>query len=54
MSFDCGGKNILMSNGYTVTETAYQLGFENPSYFSRLLKKGVGLTPAEYRKQFLN
>jgi len=47
-------KNILMSTDNTVAETAYQLGFENPPYFSRLFKKQVGLTPTEYREQFLN
>ncbi|QEM07178.1 helix-turn-helix transcriptional regulator [Mucilaginibacter rubeus] len=47
-------KNILMSTDKTVAETAYQLGFENPPYFSRLFKKEVGLTPTEYREQFLN
>ncbi|MCD1117611.1 helix-turn-helix domain-containing protein [Chryseobacterium turcicum] len=47
-------KNILMSTDKTVAETAYELGFENPPYFSRLFKKEVGLTPTEYREQFLN
>jgi AraC family transcriptional regulator, transcriptional activator of pobA len=47
-------KNILMSTDKTVAETAYQLGFEHPPYFSRLFKKEVGLTPTEYREQFLN
>ena len=47
-------KNILMSTDKTVAETAYQLGFENPPYFSRLFKKEVGITPTEYREQFLN
>ena len=47
-------KNILLSTDNTVAETAYQLGFENPPYFSRLFKKEVGLTPTEYREQFLN
>ena len=47
-------KNILMSTDNTVAETAYQLGFENPPYFSRLFKKQVGLTPTEYREQFIN
>ncbi|MEA5429229.1 helix-turn-helix domain-containing protein [Arcicella lustrica] len=46
-------KNILMSTDKTVAETAYQLGFENPPYFSRLFKKEVGQTPTEYREQFL-
>jgi AraC family transcriptional activator of pobA len=47
-------KNLLVSTDNTVAETAYQLGFENPPYFSRLFKKEVGLTPTEYREQFLN
>lgn len=47
-------KNLLMSTNNTVAETAYELGFENPPYFSRLFKKEVGLTPTEYREQFLN
>ncbi|MFH6991124.1 helix-turn-helix domain-containing protein [Flavobacterium sp. FlaQc-48] len=32
-------KKILMNTDKTAAETAYQLGFENPRYFSRLLKK---------------
>lgn len=47
-------KNLLMSSDNTVAETAYQLGFGNPPYFSRLFKKEVGLTPVEYKDQFLN
>jgi AraC-like DNA-binding protein len=43
-------KNILMSTDNTIAETAYQLGFENPPYFSRLFKKEVGLTPIEYKE----
>ena len=37
-------KNLLMSTNNTVAQTAYQLGFENPPYFSRLFKKEVGNT----------
>jgi AraC family transcriptional regulator, transcriptional activator of pobA len=47
-------KNLLMSMDNTVAETAYQLGFDNAPYFSRLFKKEVGQTPTEYREQFLN
>lgn len=47
-------KNLLLSTDQTIAQTAYQLGFENPPYFTRLFKKEVGLTPQAYRAQFLN
>ena len=45
-------KNLLVGSDNTIAETAYQLGFENPPYFSRLFKKEVGLSPNEYREKF--
>ncbi|WP_142846232.1 helix-turn-helix domain-containing protein [Telmatospirillum sp. J64-1] len=33
-----------------VSLLAYELGFEDPAYFSRFFKKHTGLTPAEYRR----
>lgn len=47
-------KNLLLSTDKTIAETAYELGFENPPYFSRLFKKVIGLTPVAYKEQFLN
>jgi len=47
-------KNLLISTENTIAETAYQLGFENPPYFSRLFKKQTGITPNKYRTQLLN
>ncbi|UOQ68955.1 helix-turn-helix domain-containing protein [Hymenobacter volaticus] len=47
-------KNLLLSTDHTIAQTAYQLGFDNPTYFSRLFKKELGLTPREYRTQSLN
>jgi hypothetical protein len=32
-----------------VASIAYELGFQDPAYFSRLFKKLVGMTPKEYR-----
>ncbi|GGB03628.1 helix-turn-helix domain-containing protein [Puia dinghuensis] len=47
-------KNLLKGPDYTVSETAYKLGFENLPYFSRLFKKEVGLSPNQFKKQALN
>ena len=42
-------KNMLLEPGKTVSEVAYQLGFEYPQYFSRLFKKKVGVSPTMFR-----
>lgn len=44
-------KNMLNSGDYTIAEVAYQLGFENPPYFSRLFRKETGFTPTQFLKQ---
>ncbi|PHR46079.1 MAG: AraC family transcriptional regulator [Fluviicola sp.] len=41
-------KDLLLAPNASISETAYQLGFEYPQYFSRLFKKKVGVTPKEY------
>jgi AraC-like DNA-binding protein len=45
-------KDLLLAPKASVAETAYQLGFEYPQYFSRLFKKKVGLTPRQYISQY--
>ncbi|SFC63239.1 helix-turn-helix domain-containing protein [Spirosoma endophyticum] len=47
-------KNLLNGGDYTVVETAYRLGFDNPPYFSRLFKKQTGVSPNHYKKHYLN
>ena len=42
-------KNLLIGADLTVAQIAYQLGFENPPYFSRLFKKETGISPVAYR-----
>lgn len=46
-------KNMLVVGDRSISEIAYQLGFENPPYFSRLFKKEVGMSPKEYKNQLL-
>jgi AraC-like DNA-binding protein len=38
----------------SISEIAYELGFENHPYFSRLFKKETGLSPNQFKKQSLN
>lgn len=45
-------KNILLEPHKTVSEVAYELGFEYPPYFSRLFKKKEGMSPTEYRAKY--
>jgi AraC family transcriptional regulator, transcriptional activator of pobA len=47
-------KNRLRKKDKTVSQIAYDLGFENMSYFSRLFKKETGMLPTSYKNQFLN
>jgi AraC family transcriptional regulator, transcriptional activator of pobA len=42
-------KRMLSHTDLNVSEIAYQLGFEDQSYFSRFFRKNTGLTPNEFR-----
>ncbi len=44
-------KNLLDATNKPVSEIGYSLGFEYPTYFSRMFKKHTGLTPSQYRKK---
>ncbi len=45
-------KNILLQPNKSISEVAYELGFEYPQYFSRLFKKKEGISPTEYREKY--
>lgn len=47
-------KNLLIVDDQSVSEIAYTLGFESISYFSRLFKKSVGVSPLQFKKQIMN
>ena len=42
-------KNKLLATNNTVSEIAYDLGFEYPQHFSKLFKKQTGMSPLKYR-----
>ncbi|BDW93684.1 AraC family transcriptional regulator [Flagellimonas marinaquae] len=43
-------KHQLQSYDKSIAEIGYNLGFDYPTYFSRLFKKHTGVTPSQYRR----
>ena len=43
-------KERLLSSDKTMSQIAYELGFQYPQHLSRMFKQVVGQTPNEYRK----
>ncbi|MFK2826678.1 helix-turn-helix domain-containing protein [Bacillus sp. B190/17] len=46
-------KTLLMDLNYTVYQIAFEVGYSNSHYFSRVFKTIVGKTPSEYRNSIL-
>lgn len=45
-------KRMLRYTDLSASEIAYELGFKEPSHFSRLFKKEVGQSPSAFRSSF--
>ena len=43
-------KEMIVGSGKTISQIAYDLGFQYSQHFNRVFKKNVGHTPNEYRK----
>lgn len=43
-------KELLISTSLTISEIAYQIGFTDPSYFSKSFKSETGTSPKDYRQ----
>ena len=43
-------KTILLNTNSSISEVAYQLGFDYPQSFTRLFKNKTGISPNEYRR----
>ena len=44
-------RNLLLTTSLNVSEIAYDVGFGDPSFFSRTFKEKYGKTPLETREQ---
>jgi AraC family transcriptional regulator, transcriptional activator of pobA len=44
-------QKYLIYISYSVSEIAYLLKFEDPSYFAKLFKKHTRLSPTEFRER---
>ena len=42
-------KDKLKTTNLTISEVAYELGYQYPQHFSRIFKNNVGVTPNMYR-----
>ncbi len=45
-------KQLLEANYANVEDTGHMVGYEDPTFFRRLFKRRVGMTPAAYRTKF--
>ena len=45
-------KYILSNTSLTISEIAYELGFEHPQSFNKLFKQKMNVTPLEFRQSF--
>ena len=43
-------KEMIAGSGKTISQIAYDLGFQYSQHFNRVFKKNVGYTPNEYRR----
>lgn len=44
-------KERILNPKYSISQVAYELGFQYPQHFTRLFKKVTGMTPNEYREK---
>ena len=47
-------KRIMVDKNKNIAQIADELGYSNYSYFSKLFKKNVGITPTEFVNQLKN
>jgi transcriptional regulator GlxA family with amidase domain len=45
-------KQIIETETAAIDEVGFNVGYDDPTFFRRLFKRRVGLTPAAYRRKF--
>lgn len=45
---------LIINENKSLSEIAFESGFNNLSYFTKLFKKIIGISPREYRKKLVN
>ncbi len=45
---------LLVESRCSVTTVSYEAGFHDPSYFARIFRRHVGITPTVYRQKYSN
>ena len=47
-------QTLLISSDFSVSHIATLAGYDNPKHFQNIFKKTVGITPLQYRRQYLH
>ena len=45
--------HLLEKSDLTISEVAYEVGYNSPKYFSKYFKDEYGILPSEYRKNYI-
>lgn len=46
-------KRLLRNPEYNVMQVAHKIGFDDPSYFTKVFKRNEGVTPSQYKRKAL-
>ena len=44
---------LLRKSSMSITDIGYAVGFQHSPYFTKLFTQYMGVTPSEYRKEFM-
>jgi transcriptional regulator GlxA family with amidase domain len=45
-------RQLIESGSAPIDDVGYQVGYEDPTFFRRLFRRAIGLTPAAYRRKY--